>query len=290
MISLQAPAKINLYLHVLGRRADGYHELVTRMQKLELCDLIRMSVEDAPGIRFTCDDPDLPVDSGNLAVRAVQGLLERVGLRDTVGVTLHLEKKIPVAAGLGGGSSDAGTVLKGLNGLLGEPCSRQDLLMLAAELGADVPFFTVDSQSVVAVGIGEKMQPAAVLRGYWVLLVNPGISVSTRWVFQNLALTKTEKNSKLRGFLDAGDEEFALAQMHNDLEPVTISRYPVVAEIKRLLLDQGAVAAMMSGSGATVFGLFNEGDYSEEKQNRLIGRLQSVYGRRVFATRPCAGV
>lgn len=288
-ITLQAPAKINLYLRVLGRRADGYHELVTRMQKLDLCDRIEMTVDETPGIRFTCDAPDLPVGDDNLAARAARCLLESAALLESVGVTIHLEKNIPAAAGLGGGSSDAGTVLKGLNRLLGDVCSERELLKLAVGLGADVPFFTIDAGSVVATGIGEKMKPAAAIEGYRVLLVNPGISVPTRWVFENLALTKKEKNSKLTGFLDTGDS-FALDQMHNDLESTTVSRYPVVAEIKRQLLEQGADAAMMSGSGATVFGLFNTGDYSEEKELRLIRRFTSVYGRRVFAARPYAGV
>ena len=288
-ITLQAPAKINLYLHVVGRRPDGYHELVTRMQKLDLCDRIMISIDATPGIRFTCDDRELPAGDDNLAFRAARRLLEKAGMSQDTGVSLHLEKHIPVAAGLGGGSSDAGTVLKGLNRLLGDVCSERELLSIAEGLGADVPFFTVDASSVVATGIGEKMKPTAPIEGYRVLLVNPGISVPTRWVFENLALTKIEKKSKLRGFLDTGDG-FALDQMCNDLESTTVSRYPVVAEIKRQLLEQGADAALMSGSGATVFGLFATDDYSEEKEIRLIRRFSSVFGRRVFAARPYAGV
>ena len=288
-ITLQAPAKINLYLHVVGRRPDGYHELVTRMQKLDLCDRLDLSIDDIPGIRFTCDDPDLPTGDENLAVRAARLLFDRTGLHDKFGATIHLEKKIPAAAGLGGGSSDAGTVLKGLNRLLGEPCSERELLNLAVGLGADVPFFTIDAGNVIATGIGEKMRLVASIDEYRVLLVNPGISVPTRWVFENLALTKNQKNSKLEGFLNTGDS-FTLDQMHNDLEFTTVSRYPVVAEIRRMLLEQGADAAMMSGSGATVFGLFNTEGCSEERENCLVRRFSSVYGKRVYATRSYAGV
>jgi 4-diphosphocytidyl-2-C-methyl-D-erythritol kinase len=248
-----------------------------------------VSADERPGIRFTCDDPVLPVGDDNLAVRAARYLLEKADLSENVGVTLHLAKKIPTAAGLGGGSSDAGTVLKGLNRLLGNVCNEGELLDLAVRLGADVPFFAVDAGCVVATGIGEKMEQAVPMQGFWVLLVNPGISVPTRWVFENLALTKNEKKSKMRGFLGTG-ARFALDQMHNDLESTTISRYPVVAEIKRQLLAQGADAAMMSGSGATVFGLFNTGTYTKDKENRLLRRFRSVYGRRVFSARPCAGV
>ena len=287
--TLYAPAKINMYLHILGRRPDGYHDLVTRMQKLDLCDCIKMSLTDDPGVEFRCDDQQLPTGQDNLAVMAAQRILEALGKNRSCGVSINLEKKIPVAAGLGGGSSDAGTVLKGINNLLGNPFSRQELIDLGKEVGADVPFFTVDTGSVIAEGIGERLEMVPDIEGYWVLLVNPGISVSTQWVFENYALTKSNKNFKLKGFRGCDIKQFSPDQMHNDLESVTISHYPVVGSIKKTLLELGAVAAMMSGSGPTVYGLFNSDSYSEEKKHNLIERLTKVYGKRVYFARTCAG-
>ena len=286
-ITCKSPAKINLYLHVLRKRPDGYHDLATRMQKIDLCDTISLALREEPGVDLDCTDPELPMGEENLAVRAALKLLDYQRKRRQIGVSIRLEKKIPSSAGLGGGSSDAGTVLKMLNRLLGQPCSTEELVQIAAEIGADVPFFATELTSVAATGIGEKMEPVPDLAEYLIILVNPGISVSTRWAFQNLTLTKKDKKFKLESFLDSCRDGFSLDQMHNDLEVPVISRYPVIGEIRQALLEAGAEKAMMSGSGSTVFGLF--GDIKQDDRDRLIERLSLVYGERVYVTRACAG-
>jgi len=289
MIRLSAPAKVNLDLHVIGRRDDGYHDLVTRMQKLDLCDRISLELTDEPGIRFSCDDPDLPGGEGNLAVRAARAFLTAAGMEGRQGVEIGLAKAIPVAAGLGGGSSDAGTVLRGLNDLFGRPLSTDPLIEMACSLGADVPFFVVPYAAAEARGIGEKLQRMESVEGYWFLLVNPGFAVSTKWVFENYALTTGVKNSRLRGSLTGDNGVFCPALMHNDLEQVTMARYPVVTELKKAMLAAGAVNAMMSGSGPTVFGLFDQAAFSERQLYEVVERFSVVYGSRVYLTRANTG-
>ncbi len=287
MICRKAPAKINLFLHVIGKRDDGYHELVTRMQKIDLCDTLYLELSRKPGVRFECDDPELPKDHNNLAVRAARDLLDHLGKSKEIGVAIRLEKRIPAGAGLGGGSSDSGTVLKAVNDLLGHPCSTGELIALAARIGADVPFFAIDTTSVLATGIGERMVAVPDLRGYWILLVNPGISIATGWVFQNLTLTKKIDGSKLKGSVGFGQEVFSLDQMHNDLEKPVCAHYPVIDEIRQALLEAGAERALMSGSGSTVYGLFADQDVG--RKNDLIDRFTAVFGKRVYAARSWVG-
>ncbi|CAG0905969.1 unnamed protein product [Cyprideis torosa] len=253
---LKAPAKVNLVLRVLGQRADGYHDLETWMQKLSLHDTISLRFLTRSGIRLTCSDPSLPVDSKNLLWKAAATFLARSRVLEGRGVEMHLEKVIPVAAGLGGGSSDAGTLLAGLNVFTGNELPEAELLSLASSLGADVPFFAVSATSVLATGIGERMRSVKPLSGYTFLLVNPGFEVSTAKIFANFALTTGKKNSKVVGLLDLSPEKLHPAGLENDLESVTVDLYPVVAEIKKDLLQLGAEGALMSGSGPTVFGLY----------------------------------
>jgi len=289
MVKRCAPAKVNLSLHIVGRREDGYHELFTRMQKIDLCDWLFVEYRSEPGIDFSCSDPELPVDTGNLAVAAATAFLKAVEHSERKGLSIRLEKNIPVAAGLGGGSSDAGTLLQTLNELYDYPCSREQLITLAQGLGADVPFFAVPDTAVIAEGIGERLTTVPDAHGYWLLLINPAIKVSTRWVFENYALTTNVKNSTLTGFRNTDTSDFSPAQMHNDLEQVTMSRYPVINSIKDSLCESGAVAAMMSGSGPTVFGLFPGRQADEKEKYRLVEQFSTLYGCRVFATRIYAG-
>ena len=267
-LTLKAPAKINLYLKVTGRRADGYHTLETLMQKLSLCDVVDLRVRDR-GIRLHCPGSALAENSDNLVYRAAALFFQTVGSqrpRLRSGVEITLTKNIPVAAGLGGGSSDAAATLKGLNRLFACGCSKAELAAMGLRLGADVPFFLADTSAAVATGIGELLAPAAPLRGYSVLLVNPGFPVSTQWVYQTFALTNNGNMGKLNSFREdvgeSGDSGSSreggahLAAMHNDLEVVTISRYPEIELLKKELVAQGAITALMSGSGPTVFGIF----------------------------------
>ena len=197
---VQAPAKINLFLRVLGRRSDGYHDLESWMQKLDLYDIIELELYAGDRIEFFCDDKSIPADQTNLAVRAAIAFFDLSEKCKGYGLRLSLQKNIPVAAGLGGGSSDAGTVLRGLNELFDREFSESQLLELARPLGADVPFFVVGHDAVVATGIGDIMYPVDPLDNCSFVLVNPDFFVSTAWAFQNLTLTSPPKNSKLSCF------------------------------------------------------------------------------------------
>ncbi len=273
---LTAPAKINLYLKVIGKRPDGYHELNTLMQKLALFDKLEMTLVDEPGIHISCPGTDLPVDKKNIVHRAANLFFKETGTIDQ-GIQIILKKNIPVAAGLGGGSSDAATVLTGLNRLLATQCSLETLADMGVRLGADVPVFVYDMAAAWATGIGEKLKPVIPLSGYRALLVNPGIAVSTKWVFETFALTGGEKKINLNG--SAKEQEsfdpavifcsrmFQPHQLVNDLETVTAEKYPVISEIKNKMIDAGAAGAMMSGSGSTVFGLFADSVQQQAEQS-----------------------
>jgi 4-diphosphocytidyl-2-C-methyl-D-erythritol kinase len=266
-VSLQAPAKINLYLKITGRREDGYHYLATLMQKISLYDQIVIEKIES-GILLRCPNSDLPEDESNIAFRAAEKFLEATVRRqgDKTGAAITLNKSIPVAAGLGGGSSDAAAVLRGLNQLFATNCSEDDLLAMGAPLGADVPFFVTDQPIAWATGIGDQLHPAHPLLGYRVIVVNPGFSVSTPWVYDKFALTVGKNINNLKN-LQNSDVSYDLHQLFssrairpdelvNDLEQVTSCCYREIEVLKQRLMKGGAVAAMMSGSGPTVFGLF----------------------------------
>ncbi len=283
-ITCTAPAKINTYLAIMGRRADGYHELETWMEKLALADLLHLELA-GDGIRLECPDSPLPTGADNLVFRAARAFLAEVGARQ--GIRMVLEKRIPIAAGLGGGSSDAAAVLRGCNALFGNPLGLEALLRLARPLGADVPFFVHDCAAARATGIGDLVEPGAGAISGWVVLVNPGFSVSTKWAYENFTLT-TGGNTYILGreFLHgaAPSSEAATLPLHNDLESVTVGRYPELARIKEELLAAGAYGALMSGSGPTVFGLFAE----EGKARESAAQFATRFGRNVFLTRPLA--
>jgi 4-diphosphocytidyl-2-C-methyl-D-erythritol kinase len=289
-IFLQAPAKINLFLRVLGRRDDGYHDLETWMQKIDLYDLIELEVCSGERIEFGTDDTAIPADETNLAVRAAKAFFRVSNNGKGYGVRITLQKKIPVAAGLGGGSSDAGTVLRGLNDLFDREFSEKQLIGLARPLGADVPFFAVDDGAVYATGIGDIMHSVDSVGNCSFVLVNPSFFVATAWVFQNLTLTSLSKNSKLSCFQKPRETSFSLQDMHNDLEPVTSGHYPKIEEMKRSLLACGASQVLMTGSGPTVFGVFPDTAMpSGFDLKRIVGRLRQEYGEKVFLARACTG-
>ena len=288
-ISIQAPAKINLFLNVLGRRPDGYHDLATWMQKIDLYDTIELELYPGSGIEFSSDDASIPADQTNLAVRAATVFFQ-AGKKKGFGLKITLQKKIPVAAGLGGGSSDAGSVLRGLNALFDQEFSETQLTDLARPLGADVPFFAVAHDAVFATGVGDIMHPVASFGNCLFVLVNPGFFVSTAWVFQNLALTSLSKNSKLSCFQKCKEASLSFRDMHNDLEQVTCARHPEIEQIKKSLLAAGASQVLMSGSGPTVFGVFPDTDeLSGPDLQRIVGGLRQEYGEKVFISRACTG-
>lgn len=290
--TIQAPAKINLYLAVKGKRADGYHELESVMQKLALVDNVRIRVEEGFGITLSCPGSDLPADETNLVWRAARLFLDEVGLECRV--TILLEKNIPVAAGLGGGSSDAAAVLLALDELLATNLAEERLLEMALRLGADVPFFIKRNlPAALAEGVGEQLTSAPGIQDCQVILVKPGFGVSTKWVFDNFALTTTgnpyilapEKDCQSGRYSSfEGDflEKYGSAGFFNDLESVTVTRYPEIAEIKQELLADGARVSLMSGSGSTVFGIFND----SRKARACYEKFSRRYGKDVFLTVP----
>ncbi len=290
VVKLQAPAKVNLILHVLSRRPDGYHELETWMQKLDLYDEVTLEVKKDKGIELYCEENNVPEGCENLAWKAADTFFERGNLAKDYGAVIQLKKNIPIAAGLGGGSSDAGTVLKGLNAIFDNIFSLEELVEMSIGLGADVPFFATDYDAVIARGIGEVMVPVAPLENATFLLVNGGYPVSTRWVFENFALTRTDKDSRMTGSHELSLESLELTGMVNDLEEVTINRYPEIAKVKEILMASGAEKALMSGSGPTVFGVFSDKQKKQQKMCSVAGMLRKKYGAQVFIARSCAGV
>lgn len=248
----KSPAKINLCLHVLGRYANGYHALAMAMQRVDLCDDVTIQLTSSGSINVHCNAVRLLPGEENIAARAARILLKEAQCDS--GVEILIDKKIPVAAGLGGGSSNAATVLLGLTELLDLPIGRARLLQLAAQLGADVPFF-VFQQPAWATGTGTELTALPPLPEVAYLLVNPGIAVSTASVYQSLQLTKGGELANLPRFSVVTREDFC-AMLHNDLEKVTLARHPILQQIKDRLLAEGALGALMSGSGATIFGVF----------------------------------
>jgi len=282
---LRAPAKVNLSLRIIRRRPDGYHDLDTVMQKLDLCDMVTLTVTDEAGVVLRCPDSDLPEDRSNIVFRAAETFLAACEC-ETVGVNIVLEKNIPVAAGLGGGSSDAGTVLVGLNRLFGAGFSVDELVALARPLGADVPFFVTDFGAVRAEGIGDQMSAVPSLKDCTFVLVNLGFPVSTRWVYEKYALTMADKDSKLCDSQKKISHVFPYAGI-NDLEQITLSSYPEIERLKQILLGLGASSVLMSGSGPTVFGIYADEDGSVSTLVRqAVHVLEQQNGVKVFVTQP----
>ena len=283
-LTLKAPAKINLFLKVLSRRPDGYHEIESQMQKIDLFDILHLS-RQGESISLSCPGTTLPEDKGNLVYRAAQAFFSAAELK--AGVKIILEKNIPIAAGLGGGSSDAAAVVVGLNILFKTSLSRERLIDIAGPLGADVPFFVQESSAAVATGIGDCIQQVEPIKGFSIVLVNPGFEVSTKWVYENFPLTSSSNPYILARGQNVSEKNHDAApdiyeELGNDLEVVTINHYSEIGNIKKELKKAGAVTSLMSGSGPTVFGLF----LSEEGARRNYMQLSRKYGGNVFLTRP----
>jgi 4-diphosphocytidyl-2-C-methyl-D-erythritol kinase len=258
-LTLYAPAKINYLLDVIAKRPDGYHDLRMIMQRVDLCDEVTIKLSEVPGINVLCGSKGVPDGPGNIAWKAAKSLLDLTDSR--VGIDISIIKNIPVGAGLGGGSSDAASVLMGVNELLHLGLTDQKLMEIGCKLGADVPFF-IFKKTALAEGIGEKLTPLNDPPKCWILLVNSGIHVSTAWVYRSLQLTNTGNLNKLPEFF--GSIEQLVSIMSNDLESVTIPAFPVISEIKSRLIDLGAIGSMMSGSGPTVFAVFKSFETAEK--------------------------
>jgi len=255
----QAPCKVNLLLNVLGRRADGFHELETLMHPVALSDEISFSRRGHPGVELTCSVDTLPTDSQNLVYRAAEMFLSTAGVKE--GVKLRLEKRIPLAAGLGGGSGNAAITLVGLNELFGNPLGTEKISELAKMLGSDVPFF-LQNCPALATGRGEKIQsldffPA--LRNKAFLLVHPGFGISSAWAYQQLKRFPDALNGppgraqKLIEVLRGNDLRAAGAQFYNSLEAPALEKYPLLRLYQEFFRESGALATLMTGSGSTTF-------------------------------------
>ncbi len=269
-LSFKTPAKINLGLHISHKREDGYHELETLLQMVSLYDSIELETLPS-GIELICEQPGIPRDHTNLVVQAAQLLLDTCALKETPGVRIRLDKNIPSGAGLGGGSGNAAGVLMGLNVLWDLKMSRENLARLAAQLGSDVPFF-LTAPRAFGKGRGDEMSAIQTVGKFKVLLVYPGFPIATPWVYQNLnlKLTNPQNNiSILKKFLSESQVAELGKHLFNDLEPVVVQRYPEIQAIKEDLLHSGAEGSLLSGSGSTVFAIYDNPDCAKSAYTKL---------------------
>ena len=286
-ISLKALAKINLGLDVVRRREDGYHEVRMIMQTIHLYDRLDIKRTKESGIQIQTNLSFLPVNENNLIYKAAKLLMDEFSITD--GVSVKLDKRIPVAAGMAGGSTDAAAMLFGMNRLFSLGLTKRQLMERGVQIGADVPYCIMRG-TALAEGIGEELSPIAPMVKCPVLIAKPSISVSTKFVYQNLKLDDTTVHPDIDLLIEdikAKNLYDIAAHMGNVLETVTIPNYPVIDEIKKHMLSNGAVGAMMSGSGPTVFGLFDDEDtakkaYKAMRSSHLARQvyLTSVYNNR----------
>ena len=268
-VTLKALAKINLGLDVLGKRENGYHDVRMVMQTIYLYDNVTMEKTEEAGIHLECNLFYLPVDDTNIAYKAAKLLMDEFDIKE--GVRIVLDKHIPVAAGLAGGSANAAAVLVGMNRLFSLGLTQKDLMERGVSLGADVPYCVMRG-TVLAEGIGEILTPLPPLPRCCVLIAKPGISVSTKTVYEKLDSQEITEHPDIDGILEGLDRQDLLkvaSSMGNVLENVTIGDYPIIEEIKDVMKDAGALNAMMSGSGPTVFGIFDDRSKAKEAQQKL---------------------
>jgi len=275
-----SPCKVNLLLNVLGKRPDGFHELETVLYPVNLWDQLTFA-RDGASVALSCSAANLPADAQNLVHRAATAFLQAAKIND--GVKIHLEKKIPLAAGLGGGSGNAATTLLALNELFEQPLSAVTLIELASSLGSDVPFF-LQNRPALATGRGEKIQPLDLfpaLRGKALLLIHPGFGVSTVWAYQALARFPAALNGRpgraqaLISNLQTNNWPAVADGFYNSLEAPVLEKYPVLALYQEFLRAHGAFAALMSGSGSTTFAIMDDVTAAEA----LVEKFKAKFGQ-----------
>jgi len=264
-MKILSPAKINLFLQVTGKRPDGFHELFSLMCRLNLFDVVFLQF-GGKRIEIESSNLQIPLDETNIAHKAATLFFK--SLKTTDGLSIRIEKFLPVAAGLGGGSSNAASVLMGLNQHYGLPFARDELMSMGLELGADVPFFLFQKPAYAS-GVGEKLEAYPGSLPYHILLLHPEVEVLTGEVFQNLNLRLTKCKKKITRPLLKQSGFDASRHLCNDLETVTMAKYPVIASLKKQLLTHGALGALMSGSGPTVFGLFSDPHLAGEARQAI---------------------
>ena len=269
-----SPAKINLFLKVLRKRDDGYHDIVSVMQPISLYDEILIEMENGSDIIVSCDNANVPCDRTNLAYSAAVEFFRTTGINRRLSITI--KKNIPVAAGLGGGSSNAAAVLRALNEITSQNISTGKLIEICARIGSDVPFFIV-GKPCIARGRGESLEPIGLTK-FWYILINPGFPVSTQWAYQNLNLTNSNEDINITISKVLLEDTVGIQHLQrllsNDLEEVTIGKYPEIKEIKGAMSAVGAAGELMSGSGPTVFGIFPDKDKAEEAFGLLKGAFK----------------
>ncbi|MBL67559.1 MAG: 4-(cytidine 5'-diphospho)-2-C-methyl-D-erythritol kinase [Verrucomicrobiales bacterium] len=287
-LTLASPCKVNLCLNILGRREDGFHELESLMLPVPISDELRMERGEA-GVRLSCSDPHLPVDGSNLVYQAARVFFGAVVTGE--GITIHMQKNLPLAAGIGAGSANAAYALRGLNELWGRPLSDNSLRNLASGIGSDVPFFLADGPAIVT-GRGEKirvLEPMASLSNLGLLMVNPGFGVSTPWAYRQFA-SHLNMNKSKKGMADSLADELARGSLENakglffnSLEKPVFEKHAVLPVIRDFLESNGALVAMMSGSGATVFALTSGRPEAEALRAKYHGRFgQAGWSRTVL--------
>jgi 4-diphosphocytidyl-2-C-methyl-D-erythritol kinase len=276
----KSSCKVNLLLNILGKRPDGFHELETVMQPVNFCDELEFQ-RGGNAIQLSCSEKSLPTDSKNLVFRAAADFLAAAKI--SAGVKIHLEKKIPLAAGLGGGSGNAATTLLALNELFGQPLAAEKIHGIAAALGSDIPFF-LQAKPALATGRGEIIQPLEnfpALRGRAFLLIHPGFGISTPWAYQNLARFPAALNGKagrakaLISNLHADNWAAVAEGFYNSLEAPALEKFPILGLFQEFLRANGALAALMSGSGSTTFAVCETVASGES----LLEKFKSKFGQ-----------
>ena len=278
---LRALAKINLGLDILRKREDGYHEVRMIMQTIQMYDVLKMKKVKKPGISLSVNYPYIPSDERNLVYKAAKLLMDEFQVKE--GVDICLEKFIPVAAGMAGGSSDAAAAMVGINRLFKLGLSERELMDRAVNIGADVPYCIMRG-TALAEGIGEKLTRIAQIPDCFVLIGKPGINVSTKFVYENLHADSLQYHPDIDGMvasIEKGDLCGITDRMGNVLETVTCKHYPVIEQMKGILKEHGAVNALMSGSGPTVFGIFTDDQNAKEAYEAM---QEAGLARQLFLT------
>ncbi len=280
---MKAHAKINLGLDVVGKLPNGYHEVRMVMQTAGIYAELTFSRTEC-GIMVTTDSEELPIEEDNLIYKAANLMKDKYDIRE--GIHIHLQKNIPIAAGMAGGSADAAAAMKGISRMFGLDTSLLELMELGASIGADVPYCVIGG-TALAEGIGEKLTPLEPAPECFVLVAKPDINVSTRYVYERLNVAAIEKHPDIDGMVAAigkGSLQGILDRMENVLESVTVQEYPVVDALKQRMKELGAVNSLMSGSGPTVFGIFLEKRLAEAALDRL---AQEQLAKQIFVTTFC---
>ena len=281
---LRAMAKINLALDVLGKRPDGYHDVRMIMQTISMYDALDIQIKKEPGIELSTNLPYVPADSRNLAYKAADLLMQEFHIKE--GLQIHLEKFIPVSAGMAGGSSDAAAVLVGVNNLFRLGLSREELMKRGSTLGADIPYCVMRG-TALAEGIGEKLTPLPSVPECFVLVGKPPVSVSTKAAYESLRLDAIDQRPDIDGMIEslkAGDLRGITSRMQNVFQPGISEAHPVIGDIIKLMEENGAMKAIMSGSGPSVFGIYEKRKDASNAAEKLraSGMARTVYVARMF--------